>query len=333
MTKRIYLASLIFISAVINSAVFADTQLATATPPPSAVPAPQKSVADSLPDSPLNSSLEKYADLDPTKMKLGSVRAAVFSPETDTMLYQKHANVPGPIASITKLMTAMVILDAGQPLNEMLTIKSIDRDSAKNGYSRMRLGSQLSRGDLLRLALMASENLAASNLGMHYSDGFDQFVAAMNAKAESLGMNNTHFVDATGLSLNNTSTAADLVKMVTAAYSYDIIKEYSTTRGYSARFDNPRYHLQYGNTNRLVHRDSWGVELTKTGYLDEAGRCLVMVTRIDDEPVVMVLLDSFGKLTPIGDAGRIKRWISTGASSTVAGAALNYERTKSAQYD
>ncbi len=275
---------------------------------------------------------KKILSLDPIGVSLGSVRAAVYAPDIDTLLFSKNENIAAPIASITKLMTAMVILDAKQPLAEYLTIKKIKRDSSKNGYSRMRPDSQLRRRDLLRLALMASENRAASTLAYYYPGGFDAFVVAMNEKAKSLGMAKTHFADATGLSLENVSTAADLVKMVTAAGGYELIKEYSTTKTFTARFKSPRYVLGYGNTNRLVHRESWDISITKTGFLDEAGRCLVMLTTIEESPVVMVFLDSFGKLTPIGDAGRIKRWITTGASGRVAGAAANYEKTKSAAY-
>ncbi|MGH1471450.1 MAG: D-alanyl-D-alanine endopeptidase [Cellvibrionaceae bacterium] len=270
--------------------------------------------------------------LDSSKISLGSVKAAVFQPEKKSILFSKNANAIAPIASITKLMTAMVILDAKQPLEEYLTIIKSNRKTNKNGYSRIRIDSQLRRRDLLRIALMASENRAASTLAFHYPGGFDQFIVAMNAKAKSLGMIKTRFVDATGLSLENVSTAADLVLMVSEAENYQLIKEYSTTKSFTARFKKPRYVLGYGNTNRLVHRESWDISITKTGYLTEAGRCLVMVTEIDKEPVVMVFLDSFGKLTPIGDAGRIKRWMTTGAGGRVAGAAANYEKTKSAAY-
>ncbi|MGQ9425681.1 D-alanyl-D-alanine endopeptidase [Gilvimarinus sp. F26214L] len=273
-----------------------------------------------------------YAELDTSRVTLGSVKAAVFDPASGSMVYSKNADVPAPIASITKVMTAMVVLDSGQPLDEMLTIRKAVRDSRNNGYSRMRIGSKLSRGDLMRIMLMASENLAAYNLADHYDGGFDAFVDAMNNKAKALGMGSSHFQDASGLSVKNVSTASDLVKMLTAADEYQLIREYSTTPGYTARFENPRYNLRYGNTNRLVHRSSWDIDLSKTGYLNEAGRCLVMMTRIDGREVAMVLLDSFGKLTPIGDAGRIRRWLTTGSSGAVAGAALTYERTKSASY-
>lgn len=275
---------------------------------------------------------DRFQHLDAERVSLGSVKAMVVDARSGSMLYSKNADVQAPVASITKLMTAMVVLDGGQALDEMLTIQKVERESKNNGYSRMRLGSQLSRADLLRIMLMASENLAASNLAVHYAGGFQAFVAAMNQKARALGMTQTHFADASGLSVRNVSTAVDLAKLASAALSYDLIREYSTEGGFTARFQNPRYDLRYGNTNRLVHRGSWDIALSKTGYLNEAGRCLVMVTTVEGREIVMVLLDSFGKLTPIGDAGRVKRWLTTGASGTVAGAALNYERTKSASY-
>lgn len=272
------------------------------------------------------------SSLDPANVFLGSVKAAVFQPESNNLLYSKNANVVSPIASITKVMTAIVILDAKQSLEEYLSVIKNNRETQKNAYSRIRIGSQLRRRDLLRIALMASENRAAATLAYHYPGGFTKFVEAMNQKAQSLGMVNSRFVDATGLSTENVSTAADLVLMMQAANTYDVIKDYSTTPSFTARFKKPRYVLGYGNTNRLVHRESWNVSLTKTGYLSEAGRCLVMTTQIDNEPVIVVLLDSFGKLTPIGDAGRIKRWITTGSSGRVAGAAAAYEKERAAPY-
>lgn len=271
-----------------------------------------------------------FDQLKPESVTLGSVIAAVYDPASGDTLYSKNADIPAPIASITKVMTAMVVLDSGAPLNEKLTIVRANRDSDRNGYSRIRIGSALSRGDLMRIMLMASENLAAWNLAAHHPGGFDAFVAAMNDKAKELGMDQTRFADASGLSIDNVSTANDLVKMLTAAAEYELIGDYSTTPSFTARFEKPRYTLQFGNTNRLVHRNSWAIDLSKTGYLNEAGRCLVMWTKVDDRDVVMVLLDSFGKLTPIGDAGRIKRWLTTGSGGSVAGAALNYERNKSA---
>ncbi|GAB1264655.1 D-alanyl-D-alanine endopeptidase [Aurantivibrio infirmus] len=279
----------------------------------------------------LFSSIGYSEGLDPAKIQLGSVRVSIFDPTENVTLYSKNAHIPGPIASITKLMTAMVVLDANQPLDELITIPTLERKSGKNAYSRMRVGAQISRGDLIRLALMASENLAASSLADNYPGGFEAFIQAMNKKAEDLGMHRTRFVDASGLSIDNVSTASDLTLMLVAAYAYEEIKEFTTTGNYTARFKNPRHTLGYGNTNRLVHRQSWKVKVSKTGYLDEAGRCLVMISEIEGKPVAMVLLDSFGKMTPIGDAGRVKRWITTGNSGGVAGAARDYERRKSAE--
>ncbi|GAB1267262.1 D-alanyl-D-alanine endopeptidase [Aurantivibrio infirmus] len=279
----------------------------------------------------LFSSIGYSEGLDPAKIQLGSVRVSIFDPTENVTLYSKNAHIPGPIASITKLMTAMVVLDANQPLDELITILTLERKSGKNAYSRMRVGAQISRGDLIRLALMASENLAASSLADNYPGGFEAFIQAMNKKAEDLGMHRTRFVDASGLSIDNVSTASDLTLMLVAAYAYEQIKEFTTTGNYTARFKNPRHTLGYGNTNRLVHRQSWKVKVSKTGYLDEAGRCLVMISEIEGKPVAMVLLDSFGKMTPIGDAGRVKRWITTGNSGGVAGAARDYERRKSAE--
>lgn len=271
-----------------------------------------------------------FANLEPDNVMLGSVMAAVYDPATGTMLYSKNADIPAPIASITKVMTAMVVLDSGLPLDEKLTIMKAERSTNRNGYSRIRIDSQLSRGDLMRLMLMASENLAAWNLAAHHPGGFDAFVEAMNKKAAELGMEKTRFADASGLSVENVSTANDLVKLLKAAADYPLIGEYSTTPSFTARFEKPRYNLHFGNTNRLVHRSSWAIDLSKTGYLNEAGRCLVMQTKVAERDVVMVLLDSFGKLTPIGDAGRIKRWLTTGSGGSVAGAALSYEQSKSA---
>ena len=207
-----------------------------------------------------------------------------------------------------------------------------DRETRKNAYSRMRVGSTLKRKDLLRLALMSSENLAAYTLAHSYPGGVEAFVVAMNKKAQSLGMQDSRFVDASGLSSRNLSTAADLVKLVEAVAKHDLIREYSTTPSYTAHFRKPRYSLGYGNTNRLVHRTSWDIELSKTGYITEAGRCLIMVSKVDGKDVAIVLLDAFGKLTPLGDAGRVKRWLTTGDGGKVAGAALRYEQSKSKQY-
>lgn len=271
-------------------------------------------------------------DLDSDNIQVGAVKAAVVELDTGKLLYSKHSDWVTPIASITKVMTAMVVLDSEQGLDEMVIIPKPDLNTRKNAYSRMRIGSKLSRGDLLRLALMSSENVAAYTLAASYPGGVEMFVDAMNAKARELGMDNTTFVDSSGLSKGNVSTAADLVKMIQAASTYDLIREYSTTSRYTARFENPRYSLNYGNTNRLVRRNNWNIELSKTGYITEAGRCLVLLSEFEGKEVGMVFLDAFGKLTPLGDAGRVKRWITTGDSGRIAGPALRYSIDKSKEY-
>jgi len=265
-------------------------------------------------------------------IKLGAVKAAIVELESGKTLYSKHSDWVTPIASITKLMTALVVMQSGQDLDEWIEIPKPDRETRKNAYSRIRIGSQLQRGNVLRLALMSSENLAAYTLAARYPGGVDAFVGQMNKTAASLGMSNTHFVDASGLSSGNVSTAEDLVKLIAAVSHYDKIREYSTTPRYTAHFRKPRYALGYGNTNRLVHRNSWDIELSKTGYITEAGRCLVLLSKLEGRDVAMVFLDAFGKQTPLGDAGRVKRWISTGDSGRIAGAALRYEQSKSKEY-
>jgi len=274
---------------------------------------------------------QDLASLDPASLQLGSVHAAVVDMDNGTTLYRKNADDRVPIASVTKLMTAMVVLDSGQPLDERLTIVKRRHKAPNNAYSHIRLGSQLQRGDLLRIALMASENRAAYVLARHYPGGLKAFVAAMNAKAKSLGMKHTHFVGPTGLSPKTQSTAADLVRMIQAAAGYDHIREYTTTSYYSVHFRHPRYTLHYGNTDALIYRNRWDIALSKTGYLNEAGRCLAVITQIDGHELAIALLDSFGSHTPIGDVGRIQQWIETGSSGHIARAALRYEQRKTAQ--
>ncbi len=266
-----------------------------------------------------------------TTVQLASISAAVVDYQSGSALFAKHADLPLPIASITKLMTAMVVLDAKQPLNERISFTEEQRRANNNYYSRIRVGSTLPRKDVMRIALMSSENLAAAALGHNYPGGIKAFVKAMNSKARALGMQHTLFVDSTGLSEKNVSTAADLALMVSAAAKYPEINQFSTTPSFTARFKNPRYVLGYGNTNSLVHRSNWEIDITKTGYLNEAGRCLVMLTKIDGREVVMVLLNSFGKRTPVGDAGRIKRWLQTGSSGAISQTARAYEKKIMAQ--
>ncbi|MDI9244081.1 D-alanyl-D-alanine endopeptidase [Marinobacter sp. CHS3-4] len=265
-------------------------------------------------------------------LQLASVNAAVAYANSEELVYGKNAERPVPIASVTKLMTALVVMESGQSLNEYLEFQERHIPAPANAYTRIRIGSELKRGDMLRIALMSSENFAAYTLARHYPGGYDAFVAAMNTRARELGMKNTTFVDPTGLSVENTSTASDLVKLVVAANQYPEISEYSTTRYFTARFRQPRYRLPFGNTNALVHRKSWGVDISKTGYLSEAGRCLVMLLEFEGKQLVTVLLDSLGTRSPMGDAGRIRRWLSTGSSGSVAAAARDYARQKNQAY-
>ncbi len=222
-------------------------------------------------------------------------------------LYQKNANVVVPIASITKLMTAMVVLDATPDLQASIAISDEDVDYLRGSRSRLNVGASMTRETALLLALMSSENRAAHALARYYPGGMPAFVAAMNMKAQSLGMRDTRFEDPTGLTSNNVSTAHDLARMVSAAYSYPLIRDFSTTA--EAVVDVAGRQLAFHNTNPLVKNASWDVGLSKTGYIHEAGKCLVMQARVADRPVVIVLLDSVGKLTRVGDANRIKRWM------------------------
>ena len=265
-------------------------------------------------------------------VNLASVSSMIIDLKNNSVLFEKNSNMVMPIASLTKLMTAMVILDAKLSLKEKIRFSKQDKNNINNYFSRIRIGSELSRADVLRIALMSSENLAASALARTYPGGMPAFVNAMNKKAKTLGMKKTHFVNSTGLSKENVSTASDLARMVIAASKYKLIKEYTTTKVYTARFKKPRYVLAYTNTNVLVRAGHKDVKLSKTGYLDEAGRCLVMLRKVGNKNVVMVFLDSFGKRSPIGDANRTKKWLQTGKRGKVAKAASNYERVKLAFY-
>jgi D-alanyl-D-alanine endopeptidase (penicillin-binding protein 7) len=242
-----------------------------------------------------------------------SSSALVADQASGSVLFEKNAGAVVPIASITKLMTAMVALDAKPSLAETLTIDEEDVDTLKGTRSRLRVGTQLSREEMLRLALMASENRAASALSRHYPGGRTAFVAAMNHKATELGLTDTRFEDPTGLTAANVSSARDLTRMVAAAHRYPLIREFSTTSEYEVNVGGRPQ--MFHNTNRLVSSDSWDIGLSKTGYISEAGKCLVMQTWVNHKPLIIVLLDSWGKLTRIGDANRIKRWIESAALS------------------
>jgi D-alanyl-D-alanine endopeptidase (penicillin-binding protein 7) len=213
-----------------------------------------------------------------------------------------------PIASITKLMTSMVVLDAKLPMEEQIMITEDDLDALKGTRSRLPVGAVLTRRELLRLALMASENSAAAALGRAYPGGTSAFVAAMNRKAREVGTRNTYYVEPTGLSSSNVSTARDLGQIVRASYGYALIREYSTTESYEVEIADGRERL-FHNTNGLVRSGQWDIGLQKTGYISEAGRCMVMQVTIAAKPYIIVLLDAVGRYTRIADANRIKRWI------------------------
>ena len=243
----------------------------------------------------------------PQNLVLRSASALVEDQRTGECLVQKQADAILPIASITKLMTAMVVLDAKMNLQESITIASEDVDTLRHSRSRLPVNTRLTRGDALLLALMASENRAAHALGRTYLGGLATFVAAMNAKARSLGLVETRFEDPAGISIGNTSTARDLARMVDAAYHYRLIRESTTCKETTIRSGHRT--LQFHNTNSLIRNPRWQIGLSKTGFIDEAGRCLVMQLQVAKRPVLIVLLDAQGKLTRYGDANRIKQWM------------------------
>jgi serine-type D-Ala-D-Ala endopeptidase (penicillin-binding protein 7) len=242
---------------------------------------------------------------DPLALK--SNAALVIDQKTAQVLFEKNSSIPLPIASLTKLMTAMVVVTSHQDMDEVLEVTSDDIDRERNSSSRLRVGSRLTRANMLHIALMSSENRAASALGRHYPGGLPAFVAAMNAEAKVLGMFDTHYVEPTGLSSQNVASARDLSKLVMAAYQEPVIRQYSTDSTYAV---NPGgYVLQYMSSNRLVRSSGWDIGLQKTGFINEAGHCLVMQARIENRPVVMVFLDSKGKYSRFADADRVRRWV------------------------
>src|SRR6516162_9998767 len=238
---------------------------------------------------------------------LRSSAALVLDLSNSAVLYSRRSDIALPIASITKLMTALVVMEAAQPLDDLLTVTEEDRSFGKGSVSRLSPGTQLSRGDLMHLALMASENRAAHALGRNYPGGVAACVIAMNAKAHELGMTNAHFVEPTGLSNENVASPEDLSKLVIAAAKVASIREYSTDSDYEVHVG--RHVVRYRNTDSLVSKPDWNIVVQKTGYIHEAGRCLVMQTVIEDRPVVIVLLNSYGKRTRVADARRVRRWV------------------------
>ncbi len=241
------------------------------------------------------------------ELELKSSVALVIDQDTREVLFSKNQNAVLPIASITKLMTGVIVTGAKLPMDEMITVTQDDIDTEKGSRSRLKVGTSLTRGELLHLALMSSENRAAHALGRTYPGGMATFVSLMNAKAKMLGMVDTRYVEPTGLSSRNQSSAQDLATLVGAAHADPVLRELSTSKGYEVAVDGRT--LQYNNTNRLIKNPEWDIGLQKTGYISEAGQCLVMQTRIAGRKLIMVFLDSAGKLSRLGDAERVRRWV------------------------
>ncbi len=257
---------------------------------------------------------------DPAKLRLASLNAVVIDASANRPVYAKGANDVTPIASLTKLMTAIVTLDAGLPLDEAIAIDMDDLDYLKGTRSRLRMGAELPRREMLRLALMSSENRAASSLARNYPGGTSAFVAAMNAKAASLGMTRTRFADPTGLSARNVSTANDLAAAGGRGGASIRRSASSARRGsHYVEVQPTGQLLGFNNTNNLVKNAQWDIQLSKTGYIREAGKCLVMLATIASKPFVIVLLDSAGKYTRLGDAQRVRHWLETGRAAPGGG--------------
>jgi len=257
----------------------------------------------------------------PDALMLRSSVAYVVDQNSSESLFDKNSRAVVPIASITKLMTAMVVLDSKEAMTEQIEVTDEDRDYEKNTGSRLSVGSVLSREDMLHIALMASENRAAAALSRYFPGGRPAFMAAMNAKAKALGMTDTHFENPTGLTSQNVSSARDLVKMVNAAYQYPLIRRFSTDRSYEV-YTGKRT-IAYNSTNALVRNPSWDIGLQKTGFINEAGECLVMQATIHDRPMIMVLLDSSGKYSRFADAQRLRTWLDNGGEQRITSADAN----------
>ncbi|WP_409075425.1 D-alanyl-D-alanine endopeptidase [Pantoea sp. C3] len=274
-------------------------------------------------------SLSQLAPIAQPQIASGS--AMIVDLNTNKVLFSSHPDRVRSIASITKLMTAMVVLDAHLPMNEMLTVDVSQTPEMRGVFSRVKLNSQISRRNMLLLALMSSENRAAASLAHAYPGGYNAFIRAMNAKARALGMTHTRYVEPTGLSVRNVSSAEDLIKLLKATREYPLLGQLSTTKEETAVFAHPSYALPFRNTNHLVYKQGWHIQLTKTGYTDEAGHCLVMRTMINNRPVALVVLDAFGKYTHFADANRLRDWLETGKAAPVPAAALAYKKQKAGQ--
>jgi D-alanyl-D-alanine endopeptidase (penicillin-binding protein 7) len=268
---------------------------------------------------------------DPAQLHLASHSALLVDLQTSQIIYQNKPDQVVPIASVTKLMTAMVVLDARQSMTEDITVDISQTREMRGVFSRVKLGSTLNRHDMMLIALMSSENRAAASLAHHYPGGYNAFIAAMNAKARSLGMSHTRYVEPTGLSEQNVSTARDLSKLLMAARHYPMLSELSTTKEKTVSFKKPNYTLGFHNTDHLLNQKNWDIQITKTGFTDKAGHCLVLVTSMGGRPVAMVILDAFGKYTHFADASRLRAWVETGRSAKAPAVAMQYKADKHRQ--
>ncbi|HGF7479063.1 TPA: D-alanyl-D-alanine endopeptidase [Vibrio mimicus] len=262
------------------------------------------------------------------KQELAANSALVIDLKTNEVIYSSNPDAVRPIASVTKLMTAIVTLDAKLPMDTKLPITIKEAKEMKGIHSRVRIGSEISRKDMLLLTLMSSENRAAASLAHHYPGGYKAFIKAMNNKAKALGMKNTRFVEPTGLSEKNVSSARDLVLLLKASKKYPMLGQLSATEKKTVTFAKPRYSLDFRNTNRLVFNDNWKIDLTKTGFTNAAGHCLVMRTQMGKRQVAFVVLDTKGKLSPVGDANRLRTWLETGKVTPLPADAKQYKKQR-----
>ncbi|AMG02556.1 D-alanyl-D-alanine endopeptidase [Vibrio mimicus] len=262
------------------------------------------------------------------KQELAANSALVIDLKTNEVIYSSNPDAVRPIASVTKLMTAIVTLDAKLPMDTKLPITIKEAKEMKGIHSRVRIGSEISRKDMLLLTLMSSENRAAASLAHHYPGGYKAFIKAMNNKAKALGMKNTRFVEPTGLSEKNVSSARDLVLLLKASKKYPMLGQLSATEKKTVTFAKPRYSLDFRNTNRLVFNDNWKIDLTKTGFTNAAGHCLVMRTQMGKRQVAFVVLDTKGKLSPVGDANRLRTWLETGKVTPLPADAKHYKKQR-----
>ena len=263
-----------------------------------------------------------------TQLKIASGSALLMDMQTNKVIYASNPDVVVPIASVSKLMTGLVVVEARQNMDEYISINISDTPEMKGVFSRVKLNSEMPRREMLLIALMSSENRAAASLAHHYPGGYVALIAAMNAKAKALGMSSTHFVEPTGLSPRNVSTARDLSKLLVAAHKYPLLTTLSTTKEKTVSFRKPNYTLGFRNTDHLVNKPNWDIRLTKTGFTNQAGHCLVLVTTMGNRQVALVILDAFGKYTHFADASRIRSWVETGKGANVPSVALQYKSEK-----